>query len=309
MLLNSPVARLLSLAALLLSCCAYAEIYRFQDAQGNWHFSDQKPSSETALNLDTLDIKSKTKALREPYLEPKHDQNSSRFIAHNPMPAPVECGFKFEGSKLEPRILMLPAKASVVMFNSDTPLNNKPYHFGCVLGDPNSQPVNYAYLPPFSSYKPMKISQAFNGSYSHQQQPNQYAVDIAMPVGTQIVAARGGLVVSTEGNYSLGGVSSPYFLDKANYVTVLHDDGSYATYAHLLMGRLAVKPGDRIEAGADIGLSGNSGFSSGPHLHFTVRRNLGLRSVSIPFMLKHSDGRMLTPTEGQWLLPTSPAGQ
>ncbi|MBU2713367.1 hypothetical protein [Zooshikella harenae] len=64
-------------------------------------------------------------------------------------------------------------------------------------------------------------------------------VDIGMKVGTYIAAARPGTVVSVKKDYHMRGTSN-YFLDKANYVMVMHDDGTYATYAHILLGTAMV---------------------------------------------------------------------
>jgi murein DD-endopeptidase MepM/ murein hydrolase activator NlpD len=66
-------------------------------------------------------------------------------------------------------------------------------------------------------------------------------------------------------------------------VRILHDDGTWADYGHLLRYSANVVAGQRIEAGVEIGLSGSSGFSSGPHLHFVIQRNDNGRIVSVPF--------------------------
>ena len=58
---------------------------------------------------------------------------------------------------------------------------------------------------------------------------------------------------------------------------MLHDDGTTAIYAHLQMDTIRVRPGQRVERGEYIANSGNTGFSSGPHLHFVVVRNAGFQ--------------------------------
>jgi murein DD-endopeptidase MepM/ murein hydrolase activator NlpD len=62
----------------------------------------------------------------------------------------------------------------------------------------------------------------------------------------------------------------------SNSIRILHDDGSMAVYAHLQVGRAQVYVGMRVQAGQLIAYSGNTGFSSGPHLHFAVQVNQGM---------------------------------
>ena len=71
-------------------------------------------------------------------------------------------------------------------------------------------------------------------------------------------------------------------MDEANFVQILHDDGTHAIYAHLQLDTVRVKVGQRVARGEYIANSGNTGFSSGPHLHFVVLHNVGLRSESVP---------------------------
>ena len=80
-----------------------------------------------------------------------------------------------------------------------------------------------------------------------------------------------------------GGADREKFLDRANHVRVLHDDGTMALYAHLDLASVSVRPGARIRAGQQIARSGNTGFSSGPHLHFVVQKAYGDSMLSIPF--------------------------
>ena len=151
----------------------------------------------------------------------------------------------------------------------------------------------------------MRISQSFNGQFSHTRKDNYYAVDIGMPVGTKITAVKEGLVIRTKDDYSLSGVSSPFFFDKANMIKILHDDGSYAVYAHLLLGGIKVKVGERVLAGQIIGLSGNTGYSTGPHLHFVIRYNDNGQLNSLPFTFLQPEKKQLIPKRGVWLLPVS----
>ena len=142
-----------------------------------------------------------------------------------------------------------------------------------------------------------QISQSFNGRFSHDQQPSQFAVDFSMDVGVDIRAARDGTVIVAKDNYNFGG-KSDYFLDKANHVMVLHADGSIAVYAHILSGSATVSHGDQVVAGQRIARSGESGFTTGPHLHFALLRNVGAVLMSVPFQFKDAQGNPFTPQRG-----------
>lgn len=85
-----------------------------------------------------------------------------------------------------------------------------------------------------------------------------------------------------------------------NYVLIRHDDGTLGHYCHLQKGGVCVKPGDRVEVGQQIAHSGNTGFSSGAHLHFSVFKTKdGRERISIPVKFKTADAQAVTLVEGQ----------
>ncbi|TRX73421.1 peptidoglycan DD-metalloendopeptidase family protein [Pseudomonas mangiferae] len=125
---------------------------------------------------------------------------------------------------------------------------------------------------------PFRVSQGANGGFSHHTVKSRYALDIAMPEGTPIVAARAGRVLTVR-NDQAGREGDP----SGNHVRVLHRDGSMSVYLHLQPGSVAVHEGQLVEVGTPLARSGNTGHSTGPHLHFVVQRNVGNRVESIPF--------------------------
>ncbi len=285
-----------------------AQLYKYQDAQGQWHFTDKKPSSDkSAEQFEVKTQKPRNSPVRlELQMEEQADSSTSLFV-RNPFPAPIQCFFINKGSDKESnteKSIVIEAKARIVALDS-LPTNARGEDIGyrCLFGRPDSTPSTAPIAVPFTSFKSMRVSQSFNGEFSHFSEPNKYAIDIALPVGTKITAVRDGIVIDTEDSFAYAGYKSKFFEDKANFVSVLHDDGTYATYAHLLIGKILVKPGQKVTTGQPLGYSGNTGFSTGPHLHFVIRYNKQGKSVSHPFKLLQSDGSIVTPLGGMWLLP------
>jgi murein DD-endopeptidase MepM/ murein hydrolase activator NlpD len=163
-----------------------------------------------------------------------------------------------------------------------------------ILGDFNArQDPNVHYRLPYPDGSAFRIGQAPGGPITtHRSKDSRYAVDIDMPQGTPVVAARDGVVILAESGHASGG-TTPDFLDKANEIQIQHSDGTIAVYAHLAYGGVHVHPGQRVLAGTPIGLSGSTGYSFGPHLHFavkTVEKNGDdLSAISLPFRFYTGD--------------------
>ncbi|MCS4247765.1 M23 family metallopeptidase [Pseudomonas sp. BIGb0164] len=134
---------------------------------------------------------------------------------------------------------------------------------------------------------PFRLTQGPNGNFSHTDAKSRYAMDIAMPEGTPIIAARSGMVVKTE-NEQVGRGNDA----SGNFVRVRHDDGSEAVYLHLKQGSVSVRAGQRVSVGSPLALSGNTGNSSGPHLHFVVQRATEAGLVSIPYEFNQPVGTL-----------------
>lgn len=138
------------------------------------------------------------------------------------------------------------------------------------------------YYNPLAPDQRYWLVQGFNGAFSHYG-ASRYAVDFAMPVGTPVMAARGGVVIDTEARFNKGGASRRY-ARYANYVVILHDDGTTGEYYHLQQHGVNVERGQQVVTGQLIGFSDNTGFSSLPHLHFAVYQALpDGKFQSIPF--------------------------
>jgi murein DD-endopeptidase MepM/ murein hydrolase activator NlpD len=156
---------------------------------------------------------------------------------------------------------------------------------------------NFIYHLPYAPGDKFRVTQGYNGKFSHKGS-NQYAIDWKMPQGTPVYAARGGLVVKIKDDSDRGGASMEYDHFN-NYVLIRHDDGTLGHYCHLKKGGVVVQPGDRVATGQLIAHSGNTGFSSGAHLHFCVfKTRNGRERESIPVQFETATDAAITLTEG-----------
>jgi murein DD-endopeptidase MepM/ murein hydrolase activator NlpD len=153
---------------------------------------------------------------------------------------------------------------------------------------------SHLYALPFMPGATFKCTQGYNGSFSHHG-PDSYAVDFKMNVGTAVHAAREGVVVSVKDDSSKGGASRKYE-DDANIIVIQHPDGTMAHYCHLSARSAKVKVGQKVVAGDFLALSGNTGFTSGPHLHFAVfkaRDGHGRETIPVRFRTAEANGVIL----------------
>ena len=127
----------------------------------------------------------------------------------------------------------------------------------------------YIYDLPFKEGTSHKIVQGYGGMFSHK---HKAALDFSMAEGTPIYAAREGAIYSIKYDSDEGG-PWPSYQNKANYIIIRHQDGSFGCYWHLQKNGVAIKNGE-VTKGQLIGYSGSTGFVLRPHLHFAVKRKL-----------------------------------
>jgi murein DD-endopeptidase MepM/ murein hydrolase activator NlpD len=148
---------------------------------------------------------------------------------------------------------------------------------GCGGGDGDSDgqvPQDCAgFSPPADSpYRlPWHVGQTWqaNPHLARETSVQRFAIDVAMPIGTDVLALRAGTVVRVEESYFDG----DNLFGHENHVFVQHEDGTVARYFHLTNSGALVQAGDKVTQGQRIGLSGHTGASSQPHLHFDVTRS------------------------------------
>lgn len=173
--------------------------------------------------------------------------------------------------------------------------------FRARFGDPRAEPEDYAYRLPYATGLAYSVLQGFHGTFSHRGS-NEYAVDFDCPVATTVVAARPGTVVAANASALRSGLT-PEYLDykRTNFVLILHADGTLGEYMHLSPSSLEVKAGQQVERGQPLALSGNTGYSSTPHLHFQVMTAAldGVSARSFPFELAVAPDRVEAPVQGR----------
>lgn len=174
-------------------------------------------------------------------------------------------------------------------------------HFSWAMGSYSAQhDDSYIYTLPFQKGQKVYISQGYHGAATHKGL-SAYAIDFPVVEGTPIHAARSGKVVATKSDSTEGGFSKQ-FRSKANYVVIEHADRTLGKYYHLKYQGVSVKVGDKVAQGDLIGYSGNTGYSSGPHLHFSVSKvdaKTYRRAKTIPTIFKTQEGLLKNAKRGQ----------
>ena len=299
---------LLACSLLLVANASIAKkLYKYQDTQGNWHYTDQPPAANQPTQVRQLKAASKQRV----WLEKNSDKAHPGFFARNSYPGPIELAVDWRerenvsASPALPQRFLVESGQSQNLFSIIPDPKAHSYRLSLqyryVIGRPLPDYVSQTlYKPPLPDTSHFQITQAFNGAYSHNDAQNRYAVDIMMPVDTPIHAARGGVVLEVENDFVGNGTEQAY-ASKANSIRILHADGSMATYAHLALEKAQVHPGLQVETGQLIGYSGITGLTTGPHLHFAVQVNRGMELISVPFQFADAQGQAQAPLEGMWL--------
>jgi murein DD-endopeptidase MepM/ murein hydrolase activator NlpD len=283
------------------------KLFKYRDANGVWVFTDRQPESsqpyETAKLERTLE-KPEVKLFR------RNTKNGVTLYAQNTYFAPVQIGFRITNARNvaagTPRegLQVLPARGEALLVDvgsadSGTPLTFD-YEYQFLPGDPQAQHApDRPYRLPYALASSFPVSQAYPDAVTHGDPSSTYAVDFVMPVGTHVFAARGGTVIEVASDFYEAGVNAHVDGPRANVVRVLHDDGTMSLYGHLNWNSIRVVPGQHVERGEYLADSGNTGFSTGPHLHFVVQRNRGGAIVSVPVEFAGSGDAPITVRSGE----------
>lgn len=287
---------------------------QISSAKGYWFFN-REPARQVIPNASQSQTKSsisrlKSKEIDSVSLRKKELSDRIQYYAYNHLGGPVQLHLDFlrqdnisSNIKLPADVILPPLEEKKVLeIQPRSPFSGWSFrlNYQYIPGDPNANvnPRQY-YLLPFPQSQRFFVSQGFNGRFSHYSEASRYAVDISMPEGTPIHSVSQGVVMDIDENFDSGGVRQQ-LMDQANVLRILHQDGTMAVYAHLQSDSVKVKIGEKVQAGQVIALSGNTGFSTGPHLHFAIEKNVNMKLKSIPFKFL-INGKWQTPTRGQLL--------
>lgn len=290
------------------AAAAPSSVFKYQAADGSWHYTDQRPASGRVQQLAlAAPEKTSSAAPTTVLVEQRGTTEAPEFFAVNHNAAPVEVKFWLtEAVNLlqaadQPTHMVVPARSARRIAALTPRVVGRPsryrYKYRWQLGDPTARHNDgYRYLAPVPADGEFFISQAFDGDFSHNSPASRHAIDIPMREGSAVRAARGGKVVTVRMGSKVGG-NSPRYRPHANAIYIQHEDGTYAVYAHLRHRSALVTTGAEVAAGQIIAQSGNTGFSTAPHLHFAVLRNGGMGWLSVPFVLDVA-GAPVAPSRG-----------
>ena len=172
---------------------------------------------------------------------------------------------------------------------------NYEYSYQAQYGRPDAEHDDaYRYALPYASGTAHPVAQGYDGEGTHSR---LNAIDWTMPTGTPVHAARGGLVVAVRDSLSGSGITRA-MQGRSNFVFIQHEDGTIGVYGHLQQDSAVVTVGDSVQRGQMLARSGNTGYSTGPHLHFEVfRLGQNLLPITLPvrFDVDGAPPRGLTP--------------
>ncbi|NEM97370.1 M23 family metallopeptidase [Pontibacter burrus] len=227
------------------------------------------------------------------YKSYKTENNQLQINLQNPLHCPLRVWVKSPDKEMQTVFdainpVVIKAQQDTVLYFPVAGNTNYSISFASRLGDTSKEIKPIALALPFPKNKAYRVIQANNTNYTHNSDWARYAVDFDMAVNDTICAATRGFVVGVIDDYKLGGTGAewkPY----ANYITIYEpNSGLFTQYVHLVYKGSLVKIGDIIESGQPIALSGNTGQTNAPHLHFNclvpANTNDGLKSVPFEFL-------------------------
>ena len=268
-------------------------LYQYRDKDGVLHITDRPPTNaDGATDVKQTLIRAEEQDIVEMFTNDAGNEHTMTFVNKIAGPVAVQLEFVEAANVVSDPPLPLRTvldgfeqRLVATAFPADRYRDSRfSLRYIAAPGSPDARHDDgVEYSVPFAGGTKFVLAQGFNGPFTHTDAQSRYAVDLGVDEGTPVLCAREGTVMMVEEDFFGAGLDKEKFASRANHVRVLHDDGSMGVYAHLQLESAKVQPGQRVRRGQAIGLSGNTGFSTGPHLHFAVQVNRDLGLVSVPF--------------------------
>jgi len=273
-------------------------MYRYKDANGVWVYTDRKPAEEQEFQQEQIERRFEKP---EVTLFQRSDPGGVMLIAKSTYFGPVQIAFRVHpienvsAKTHRSGLTVLPPRSEteVVFVGKSVEQVDLRFdsEFQFIPGKPGAEHrPEQPYRLPYALSSAVRVSQAYPVVKTHGDPASQYAVDFVMPVGTDVFAARDGVVIEVASDFFESGTDYEVDGPRANVVRILHADGTMALYVHLNWNTIRVVPGQRVRRGEYLADSGNTGFTTGPHLHFVVQRNEGGALVAVPIEFAGPNG-------------------
>jgi murein DD-endopeptidase MepM/ murein hydrolase activator NlpD len=230
----------LLLAALAAGPAAAQKLYRYQDENGVWVYTDRRPGGEQAFEEQQVERRFEKPEIR---LLQRSASNGVALVAQNTYFGPIQLAFRLNPienmSADTPRtgLVVLPPRSETELVVVGKAVERVELRFDSEFeylpGEPGAEHrPQQPYRLPYALSTSIRVSQAFPDQNTHKDPASQHAIDFVMPIGTDIFAAREGIVIEVASDFFESGTNLAEDGPRANVVRVLHDDGTMALYVH-----------------------------------------------------------------------------
>lgn len=263
---------------------AFAEVYKYKNADGVWVFTDEKP--EDAKLSDTKPII--TKQQNKVAVVNKGTSDKPILYAVSSVHGPVEVWLDFGGSQnvkfsqQEPFYWVISGPGEEQLLELEAEDTEQEWSYGWRASYVPGAPVTQSSLNKSPLGLPSKGGPFVVSTSPEDDVRSKFAVNIAAPEGTPVIAVKSGVVMDTESDFSAAGSSSSAGAG-GDVVRVLHSDGSMGLYSNFRVEGIEVVPGQKVRKGQLIGYSGPNNVS------FALQINDGKKLISVPFLFEGYD--------------------
>ncbi|SDS65833.1 Peptidase family M23 [Formosa sp. Hel1_31_208] len=230
------------------------------------------------------------KVIKPSYIQFQTKEDSIVISAINRNNYPLHVYVEQNSQAVTDTLILLPKESNILLRLSsqddDTLSILENYGFRGAYGNPKMTVYDtlYNYQLPFPKGKKYTVLQGNDTNFTHDNDFSRYAIDFRMPIGDTVCAARSGYIAGIVQHHKKQG-TNPSYRDYANFITMYHKDGTFSQYVHLKQNGALVVHNQYVEKGDPIGLSGHTGWSTEPHLHFAVFKSKPFEFVSIPILI------------------------